>query len=260
MEVEALELLSARLFFRAVFPVIKVLLNDDQKIKKKFRNVTAKVQISAMNDSEIIGACLIFNKGEFCINQGIEENPDITLHFKTVKKMNDMFRGGSQLPSIRGFLKIKLLIKVLSLLMSLKLIMPDSKTDTEEKRKLKVKMTIYMITTALSQYNKAGVEAMVNWTKKQPERVYQFSVSDTDIAAYIRIKNGKSKAGRGIYKRRGPFVHFCFSSVDGALEVLGGRVAFVEGVEKGYVNVIGAPEYSAQLNDFMSSIQDMLVK
>lgn len=260
MDAKTFELLSARLFFRAAFPVMKVLLTDDEKFKKKFENVTAKVQISAMSDGEKIGAYLVFNRGDFSVNQGITDDADITLHFKTVEKMNDMFRGGSSLPSIKGILKLRLLIKVLSLLLGLKLIMPNSKTDTEEKRYLKVKMTIYMITTAVSQYNKAGVEAMVNWTKKQPERIYQFSVNDTDIAAYIRIKNGKTKAGRGVYKRRSPFVHFCFNSVDGALAVLGGKVAFVEGVEKGYVNVIGAPEYSAQLNDFMSTIQGMLVK
>jgi hypothetical protein len=253
------ELLSARMFFRAVFPVMKVVLNDDPKMKKKFQKVTSKVQISAMNDDEKIGAYLVFDKGDFMVKQGIVEKPDITLHFKTVEKMNDMLRGGSSLPSIKGIFRIGLLTKVLSLLMSLKLLMPESKTETEEKRKLKVKMTLYMITTAVSQYNKAGIEKMANWTKKQPDRIYQFSVDGTDIAAYIRIQAGKTKAGRGLYKRRSPFVHFNFHSVTGALAVLGGKVAFVEGVEKNYVSVIGAPEYSAQLNDFMSTIQGMLV-
>lgn len=260
MDDKTFELLSARLFFKAAFPVMKVLLADDEKFKKKFENVSAKVQISAMNGDERIGAYLAFNKGDFSVTEGITEDADIKLHFKTVKKMNDMFRGGSNLPSIKGILKLGLLVKVLTLLLGLKLIMPDSKTETPEKRYLKVKMTIYMITTAVSQYNKAGVEKMVNWTKKQPERIYQFSVDGTDIAAYIRIKSGKTKAGRGVYKRRSPFVHFNFNSVDGALMVLGRKVAFVEGVEKGFVNVIGAPEYSAQLNDFMSTIQGMLVK
>lgn len=254
------ELLSARLFFRAAFPVMKVVLTDDEKMKKKFRNVTANVQISTMNDNEKIGAYLVFDKGTFAVKQGLIEDADITLHFKTVEKMNDMFRGGSSLPSIKGLLRTGLLVKVLSLLMSLKLLMPDSKTDTEVKRKLKVKMSLYMITTAVSQYNKAGVEAMTNWTKKQPDRIYQFSVDGTDIAAFIRVKGGKTKAGRGFYKRRSPFVHFNFHSVEGALAVLGGDVAFVEGVEKNYVSVVGSPEYSAQLNDFMSTIKGMLVK
>lgn len=260
MDAKTFERVSARLFFNAVFPVMKVILSDDEKMKKKFENVCANVQISAKDDDELIGAYLVFDKGTFKVVNGICQSPDITLAFKSLKDMNDMFRGGNSLPSIKGISKLGLLIKVLSLLMAIKLIMPDSKTPTEEKQKLKVKMTLYMITTAVSQYNKAGVEAMAEWTQKQPDRIYQFSVKDADIAAYIRIKAGKSKAGRGVYQRRSPFVHFAFNSVEGALQVLGNKVEFVEGVEKGYVNVIGSPEYSAKLNDFMSTIQSMLVK
>lgn len=260
MDTKTFERISARLFFNAVFPVMKVILADDEKMKKKFQDVCANVQIAAKDEDEAIGAYLVFDKGDFKIVNGICENPDITLSFDSLKAMNDMFRGGNNLPSIKGFNKLGLLIKVLSLLMAIKLIMPDSKTPTVEKKKLKVKMTLYMITTAVSQYNKAGVKEMAEWTQKQPDRIYQFSVNDSDIAAYIRIKAGKSKAGRGVYQRRSPFVHFDFKSVDGALQVLGGKVEFVEGVEKGYVNVIGAPEYSAKLNDFMSTIQSMLVK
>ncbi len=254
------EHLTARLFFRAAFPVMKVVIQDDPSMAKKFKDVVAKVQIKAKDGEGYVGACLYFDKGEFKAVEEIIEEPDMTLSFSSVEKMNDMFRGGNSLPWIKGLHKIGLLTKILPLLLSLKLMMPDADPKDPVKKALKVKMTLYMITTAVSQYNKAGVEAMQAWTLKQPDRIYQFSIDEEDIAAYIRIKGGKSKAGRGVYKRRSPFVHFNFHSVDGALNVLGGKVAFVEGVEKGYVSVIGAPEYSSKLNDFMSTIQDMLVK
>lgn len=260
MDAKTFERVSAKLFFNAVFPIMKVILSDDEKMKKKFQGICAKVQIAANDDGEIVGAYLVFDDGDFKVVNGLCQNPDITLSFKSLKDMNDMFRGGSNLPKIKGIMNIGLLIKVLSLLMAIKLIMPDSKTPTDDLKKLKVKMTLYMITTAVSQYNKAGVEAMAQWTIKQPDRIYQFTVKDADIAAYIRIKGGKSKSGRGVYQRRSPFVHFAFNSTEGALQVLGGKVEFVEGVEKGYVNVLGSPEYSAKLNDFMSTIQSMLVK
>lgn len=254
------ELLTSRLFFRAAFPVLKVVLNDDPAIKKQFENVIAKVNITAKDGEDRIGACLVFNEGDFEVVQEIHDDAQISLNFSSVEKMNDMFRGGNSLPMIKGVRHLGLLIKVLKLLMRLKLMMPEAKLKSEEEGRLKVKMTLYMITTAVSQYNKAGVEAMKKWTMKQPDRIYQFTVDGTDIAAYIRIKAGKSKAGRGVYRRRSPFVHFNFHSVEGALNVLGGKVAFVEGVEKQFVTVVGAPEYSSNLNDFMSRIQDMLVK
>jgi len=81
---------------------------------------------------------------------------------------------------------------------------------------------------------------------------------ENGIAAYLRVKAGKTKAGRGVYARRRPFVHFRFQTVDGALKVLLKEVEFVEAVEKGCVAVDGAPEYSAQLNDMMAALQGMM--
>jgi len=252
------ELLTARLFFRAVFPIIKVILNDDPGMNKKFKDVKAEVQFIAKDEKGPVGAWLIFNDGEFNVEYGICQNPDITFSFKSVKKMNDMLAGKPVIPSIKGFTNVSLLIKTLSLLLSLKILMPNARPKDPQKKKLKVKLSFYMITTALSQYNKGGDQDMVKWTTKQPDRIYQISVEGEDIAAYLRVKAGNSKAGRGFYLRKRPFLHMKFHGVDGALAVLLRDAEFVDAVGKGYVSVEGAPEYAAQLNDFMQRIQAML--
>ena len=62
---------------------------------------------------------------------------------------------------------------------------------------------------------------MTAWTN-QPDRIYQFTVGDMsnpDIACYLRVKGGNTKAGRGVYERKSPFVNFHFS-IDGAFNVL----------------------------------------
>ena len=134
--------------------------------------------------------------------------------------------------------------------------------DGRHHQYLKVKMSLYMVTTALSVFNKLEDEQMKEWTSKQPDRVYQFTVEPYDekegIAAYLRVKAGKTKAGRGVYKRRRPFVHFRFNHVDGALKVLLKDVEFVEAVEKDCVSIDGSPEYASQLNDFMAVLQGMM--
>lgn len=253
------DLLAARIFFRAVFPVIRVLLEDDPSMKKKFEGVTATVQFAAKNGSEIMGAFLVFDKGDFSVGQGIADEADITFSFSTVEKMNSMLSGGAVLPKISGFTKLGLLVKVLSLLMGLKIMMPDSNPKKPEKRRLKVRMSFYMITTALSQYNKGGDPEMVKWTEKQPDRIYQITVGgEENISAYLRVKAGKTKAGRGVYTRRRPFVHMKFSSVDGAMAVLMKECEFVSAAEKGYVSIDGSPEYGANLNDFMQRIQALV--
>jgi hypothetical protein len=49
-----------------------------------------------------------------------------------------------------------------------------------------------------------------------------------------------------------------FHGVDGALAVMNKEVDVVDGVGKGYVRIDGAPEYAANLNDFMMRVQSLL--
>ncbi len=257
------DIMTAKLFFRAAFPVMKVPLNNDPKMKKLFESERAKIQFSANNNGAgKLGCYLTFDNGEFEATEGFCENPDITMHFSSVQKMNTMLTGGTALPKIKGFRHFKLLLKFLKLMMSLKLMMPTARPKDELKQYLKVKMSLYMITTALSAFNKLGDSRMKEWTSKQPDRVYQFTVEPYDeengIAAYLRVKAGKTKAGRGVYKRRRPFVHFRFNGVDGAMKVLLKEVEFVEAVEKNCVSIDGSPEYASQLNDLMAVLQGMM--
>lgn len=253
------ELLAARIFLRAVFPVMKVVLDELPGLGKSFSRTTAKIQFIAKNDPDPVGAYLVFEQGALSIAQGICEHPEITFGFSSVKKMNAMLAGKPVLPSIKGIKHVGLLINTLRLLLALKLLMPNARPKNKAKRRLKVKMTLYMITTALSQYNKGDDPEMKKWTSKQPERIYQMSVEDEDIAAYVRVKKGLSKAGRGTYQRRKPFVHMRLNGVEGAMKVLTKEVEFVEGVGKGYVTVEGSPEYAAQMNDFMMRIQGLVM-
>ncbi len=248
------ELLVARIFLRAALPVIKVMLEDDPKAKARFEGVNALVQFVAKDAAGPVGAALKFGDDGFEVIQGLVENPDITFGFSSVAKMNAMFAGKPVLPSIKGLTKIGLLIKVFSVLLGLKILMPNAKPKSPEQARLKVKMTLYMISTALSQLNKAGDPDMVKWTSKQPERIYQWSVDGEDIACYLKIKAGKTKAGRGPYTRRKPFVHMRFSSVDNALPVLANSIDTVQAIAQGLVTNDGSPEYGGQVGDFMLKI------
>ena len=255
------DLTTAKLFFNAAFPVMQVVLEDDPAMSAKFRNVKATVQICAKEGNDLLACHLVFDCGKFSVNQGPAQAPDIVLSFNSVAKMNTMFRGGAALPSIKGLSKPGLLIKVFSLLMSLMIMMPKSRPKDPAKQKLKVKMSLYMVTRALSTYNKLGNVQMAEWCRSQPDRIYQFIVGEPakpEIACYLRVKAGKSKSGHGLYTRRSPFVLFHFSSVAGAMKVLLKEVGFVEGVERGYVEIVGSPEYAMALNDFMAVLQGML--
>jgi hypothetical protein len=204
---------------------------------------------------------MIFAHGKVTVVQGKAEKPDLTLTFPEIAKMNALLKGGLALPSIKG--RLSLLPNVLSLLMGLKIMTKDNaKLKNLAEKSLKVKCSLYMITRALSQYNKLGDSDMQEFCQRQPDRIYQFRVEQDGnpayIAAYLRIKAGMSKSGHGVYERRSPFVLFRFTSVDGALKILDREVEFVEGVEKGYVETLGSPEYAMYLNDYMAVLQGML--
>jgi len=255
------DLMTAKLFFNAAFPVMQVLMDEDPKLNKKFLSFRATVQFGAQDDNEPLFCHLIFDCGKVSIVQGKAENPDLSLTFSSIAKMNALLKGGLALPSIKG--KLGLLPNVLSLLMGLKIMTKDNdKLKNVIEQTLKVKCSMYMVTRALSQLNKLGDTAMQDFCRRQPDRIYQFRVEHDGnpdyIACYLRVKAGKSKSGHGVYERRTPFVLFRFLSLDGALKVLGKEVEFVEGVEKGYVETIGAPEYAMALNDFMAVLQGML--
>ncbi|HSV55874.1 MAG TPA: hypothetical protein VLH39_02045, partial [Magnetospirillaceae bacterium] len=149
-----------------------------------------------------------------------------------------------------------------TLLMGLMIMSPSKRPKDAAGKALKVKASLYMITRALSQYNKLGDPEMREFCQRQPDRIYQFTVeNDGDaafIACFLRIKVGNSKSGHGVYTQRTPFVHFRFRSVDGAMAVLLKDVEFVKGVEKGYVETIGSPEYACYLNNYMAILQGML--
>ncbi|MFH1982497.1 MAG: hypothetical protein ABIL58_11685 [Pseudomonadota bacterium] len=249
--------MAARLFLRAVLPVMKILLTEDAKMASRFAEANFRISFHAPDERGPVGACVKLDHGAFSIAFAPCEDAEIVFRFSSLAKMNAFFAGKPVVPAIRGWWRLGLLIKAVSLLMGLKILMPTADPKDAGRRRLKVKMTFYMITTALSQYNKGEDPEMAQWTARQPERIYQITV-DEDIAAYLRVKAGKTKAGRGVYGRRKPFVHMCFSGVEGAYPIVMNQVNMVDAVRDGLLRIDGSPEYARDMGDFMMRIQELI--
>ena len=205
-----------------------------------------------------MGANLVFAEGDLTVEPHPAEKADVMFTFGTVKKMNTFLGGGTVLPSIKGWGNFKLLMNFISTLLMMKLMMPDVRPKDSHKKYLKVKLALYMVSTALSKLNKAGHKEMNAWTGRQPDRIYQLSVEGEDIAVYLRVKAGKTKAGRGLYARKRPFVHMKFASIDSALKILLKDVEFVEAVDQKHIAIEGSPEYANSINDFMMTVQNLI--
>ena len=124
--------------------------------------------------------------------------------------------------------------------------------EKEEDKRLLVKCYFYLLSAGISALNKMGHETIHDWTSKSPDRVYAWKVNDEPtVSAYIRIKAGKSKAGRGEYKRALPFFTMRFDNLDSALGILMSIDDMLESVQKGKLIMDGAPEFGAQIGEYM---------
>lgn len=258
------ELYSNKIFFNAALPLVKVIANDVESLKKQFKNVHAVIQVSALDpDAEggKIGMHYVVNGEEWLVHLNrVDPAPHVELEFKSIEAMNAFFKGKigpATLPKMRGVIKHFGAFKafLMTLLKMSSLLSATEPPKDEETKQLMVKCFFYLLSSGISQLNKMGHTEIRAWTQKSPDRVYAFAVNDhPEVAAYLRIKAGKSKAGRGEYKRAMPFFTLRFRTFDNALGILLGTDDMLEAVKKGDLIMDGAPEFGGQIGTFMLEV------
>jgi hypothetical protein len=250
--------LLAIILMNAALPLTKTLVEEKPRLSKRYRGWHRIIQFQIKNDAEL--ACyLSIDDGEIQYSKGRHPKPHLDFIFNSPGSFNSFFTGKIVMPKIRGALRNAVtLLGILPLLLGLTILMPAKLPKDKEGRYLKVKLLLYFITVALSQANKAGDEDMVRFTQKMPDRVFQWSVEANGPAAYLRVKDGRTKAGRGIYTRRRPFVHMIFASIDSAFLVLTGQIDNVEAMKQNQLIVDGSPEYGKDISSIMKKIESLI--
>ena len=247
----------ARIMMRAALPLAKVLIEDNEKMRKKYKGFNAVAQFE-VKDSKDLVTQLNFRDGIPEVLFERHEKPDVNFIFKTPRQLNAFFAGKPAVPKIKGLTKLGILLKVVPLLLGLTLLLPTKIPKDPEKRRLKVKLLFYMLPAALSQLNKAGDDEFVEFCKKMPDRIIQWSCPPSGPYAYLRIKQGKTKAGRGLYTRRRPFIDMQFNGIDNAIKVLTNQVDLLQAIREGYLAQEGSPEYGMYLGNFMLKIDSWI--
>ena len=258
-------LYSNKIFLNAALPLVKVIANDVPCLKKKFENAHAVIQVSCL-DPEVEGGkrCMHFvvNSGEWLVHTCLTKDPHIELEFKSVEALNDFFKGNISLggiPKIKGIKHTGTLVSfVMVLLKMANLLGATEAPKDEETKELLVKCYFYLLSSGISQLNKMGHPGIKDWTTKSPDRVYAFAVDNyPQVSAFIRIKAGKSRAGRGEYKRAMPFFTLRFNNLDSALGILMSTDDMLEATKAGRLIMDGGPEFGAQIGGFMLEIGDL---
>ena len=258
------ELYASKIFFNAALPLLKVIATDVPSLKAQFDKITAVLQVSALDPEAPAGKYathFIITEGEWETKlDAVYETPDVELEFKNIEAMNAFFKGKigpATLPKMKGVIKHFAAFKaMLMTLLKLSDLTGATKTpEDEETQTLMVKCFFYLLSSGISQLNKMGHPEIKDWTTKSPDRVYAFAVNDhPEVAAFIRIKAGKSRAGRGEYKRAMPFFTLRFDSLKSALGILLSTDDMLEATKAGRLIMDGGPEFGAQLGGFMLEV------
>ena len=255
-------LYSNKIFLNAALPLVKVIANDIPSLKKKFENTHAVIQVSCLDpDAEggKVGMHFVINSGEWLVHTCLTKDPHIELQFKSVEALNDFFKGNISLggiPKIKGIKYAGTLVSFVMVLLKMADLLGATEAPKDEATKeLLVKCYFYLLSSGISQLNKMGHHEIKDWTSKSPDRVYSFAVDNyPQVSAYIRIKAGKSRAGRGEYKRAMPFFTLRFNNLDSALGILMSIDDMLEATKAGRLVMDGGPEFGAQIGGFMLEI------
>lgn len=260
------EVFSSKIFLNCALPLAKVIAQDMPKLKAKFKKTHAVIQVSALDpdspEGKVSTHFVINGEDDWLVHAGkIDKDPHIELTFKSIPALNKFFKGNMG-PDCIPKIKVKKpkyakdLVSFVMVLLKMSAVLGAKEPPTDEfMKKLTCKCYFYLVTSGISQLNKAGHERIAAWTKVSPDRVYAMSIDcDAECAAYLRIKAGKSRAGRGTYKRSLPFFLMRFPNYDDALGILFGTADMLDSMKEGKLIIDGAPEFAGQIGDFMFEV------
>ncbi len=253
-----------KIFLCGALPLLKTIVADVPSLKSKFKKVHCVYQVSCLDPDAPDGKWathFVVNGDEWLVHANkvahrVGKQKYVELEFKSVDAMNAFFKGKigpATLPKMKGVNFIyEFGVFMMALLKMADLLGLETPPEDEETKRLLVKCYFYLLSVGISTLNKLGHEKIHDWTLKSPDRVYAWKVDGEDsVSAFIRIKAGKSKAGKGEYKRSMPFFTMRFDCLDSALGILMSIDDMLESVRTGKLIMDGAPEFGAQIGEYM---------
>lgn len=252
---------AAKVFLNSALPLLRVIAESEEKFGKKFAGKSFVFQVKALYPEAEGGALsthFVVEDGKWTVVLNkIHENPDVEFVFPNLRKFNIFFSGkGMPLPKIKGFKKLGLLISILMTLLRMAGLLQATEIPKKEQDQIMlVKLYFYLLPSGISQLNKMGVPEFKKFTETSPDRAYAFAVTGyPELQAWLRIKAGNSKSGRGEYKRCKPFLTMRFDSVQHALDILMSKAEMIPYMQQKFLVIEGAPEFGAALGNLLFGV------
>lgn len=249
-----------KVFMAGALPLLKVIATDVPSLNAKFKGVNAIYQVSAKTDAGLEAVHFLVEDGVwtdvvFTPYAG-PDKIDGELAFSSMEKMNAFMKGDmTKLPAFKigNFKKFVSFMQVL-LKMSSLLNMSEPPKD-EETAAFLCKLYFYLLSTGISALNKMEHPSIHAWASASPDRCYQWEVEGhPECTAYVRVKEGKTKAGKGAYKRAKPFFTMKFDCANSALLILMEIGDMFEMTANSQLIMEGGPEFGVQIGDHMTTV------
>ena len=163
------------------------------KLKRSFSGKSGVIQVSAFADDGKWGTHFVLDNGVMTVQLGTHPSPTVDLEFKSLRSFNAFFKGTSKkLPKIKGMFNLGLVIPTFRVLLKMAALLgaTDAPADRQE-RVLLVRLYFYLLSSGISQL-KCGLRYPPGLSSRivfMPGRS-----TTTELAAYIRVKAGKTKA------------------------------------------------------------------
>lgn len=248
-------------------PLLKTIVADIPALKAKFKKVHCIYQVSCLDAEAPQGKWathFVVNGDEWQVHANkvahrLGKQKYVELEFKSVDAMNAFFKGKiglDTLPKMKGVNFVyEFGVFMMALLKMASLLGLSTPPEDEDTKRLLVKCYFYLLSVGISTLNKQGHSGVHDWALKSPDRVYAWKVDNEDsVSAFIRVKAGKTKAGKGEYKRAMPFFTMRFNNLDSALGILMSTDDMLASVKEGKLIMEGAPEFGAQIGAFMMQV------
>ena len=249
--------MKARVYLRAILPLLEIVAEDVDKYRNMIAPWDCVVQVETLGDEEA-AAYIIIKDGILKVEQGRHPNPTIGLGFKTLEQMNITLGGGmSGIPKIKGMWHVLLLLKVMQLLNSLKMLMPEFTAQTDEEKMLKVKMLLGMVTVAMQEMCNSGDEFIGRLVRGSKGKVIQWQVPKGP-QAHVVLDAPHIYAYKGKHKKR-PYLLMKFADLDSAYQVLSGELDAVQATAKQAMKLRGPSEYGMRIGNMMKRVENFMM-
>lgn len=249
----------AALNLRCVLPSLEGLLARRPELARPLQGTRAVVQLEVAGTD---AAAHLLLDGGLRVRPGRHDGPrSLRATWPDVAALNGFFTSGSPLPRLEGLLRHPLLTyRLASLLGGLCVLDPKTPAPTPADRALKVELVLTLITRAVAELHTLGHPETRALVESSPDRVYQWTVADAGLGAWVRMRRGRARAGLGTYAHRRPFVHYVFPTLEGAFGVFTNQGSQMQAVEQGWVRVEGSPEYSRKVSLLMQQADALLTE